>query len=96
MPKPAPKPMTVRVTVGINDKEYGAELHYQSTRYTIDKEHPLIPASDAEQDVRRMLRAAFSLVAVERAYAAAIGDAPEVDPPAVTGETIQELKSDAS
>ena len=97
MPDQPAKPakLYIRVSVGVSDKEYGAEIMYSTTRYIIDRDHPLIPASDAEADTRRMMRSAFQTIAVERAYAEAIGKFPDVDPPAVTGTTIQDMLSES-
>ncbi len=100
-----PTKLVVRITVGVNDKDYGSELHYQSVRYVIDKDHPGVPKQQGAADVRAMLTAAFGTTVVDAAYTALLdpdgaGDAihealanPEMPAP---GYDEQTRKIDAS
>jgi hypothetical protein len=78
-PKAKPEKLVVRVTVGVNDQDYGSELHYQSVRYTIDKDNPGVPKMQAASDVREMLTAAFSTSVIEAAYSALLEDDEQND-----------------
>ena len=91
-PKPGEEKLVVRVSVSVNDTDYGADLHYSSLKYVVDKDSPRPPAMQATTDIQNLIYAAFSTSQVkplmERIEEAALGiDNPEAPGPGYDAQT---------